>query len=234
MILLLIVAATMLSYAAGWLIGVPWLVPVLNALGGYPFMVPALIRGRWKTAIARMLIWAAALGFCATALAYAQPGRTARLFLNAAAYEHEMLAWIATGDGREARVRAFLPQHAAHAAVFSGVSLASGSALSMPMGAALMNYMGHYAGTLGARARSPLVALAAWHPWALVRVASFVVLGVVLAGPLLFRVTGRRWRWKGEPTAWLVLATAGLVLDVALKAGLAQLWRRLLIGIGAA
>jgi hypothetical protein len=104
----------------------------------------------------------------------------------------------------------------------------------MPMGAALMNYMGHYAGTLGARARSPLVALAAWHPWALVRVASFVVLGVVLAGPLLFRVTGRRWRWKGEPTAWLVLATAGLVLDVALKAGLAQLWRRLLIGIGAA
>ena len=234
MILLLIVAATMLSYTVGWLIGIPWLVPVLNALGGYPFMVPALIRGRLRTAIARMLVWAAVLGFCATALAYAQPGRTARLFLNAAAYEREMLAWIASGEGREARPRTFLPEHAAHAAIFSGLSLASGSALSMPMGAALMNYMGHYAGTLGARARSPVVALAAWHPWALVRVASFVVLGVVLAGPLLFRLTGQRWRWKGEAAAWLTVATAGLVLDVALKAGLAGLWRRLLITIGAA
>jgi hypothetical protein len=234
MIPAVIVAAVVLSYAVGWLIGTPWLVPILNTVAGYPFMVSALVRRRLGTAIARMLIWAAALALCATALAYARPHRTAHLFLNAAAYEREMLAWIATGEGREARPREFLPQHVLHAAVFSGLSLVSGSGLSMPMGAALMNYMGHYAGTLGARASSPVVAVAAWHPWSLVRVASFVILGVVLAGPLLSRITRRGWRWKGEALAWLALATAGLVLDVALKAGIAGLWRRLLITIGAA
>lgn len=228
-----VIATTVASYAVGWAIGSPWLLPVLNAAAGYPFMAAALVRGRGRAAIGRMLVWALALAVCATTLAYARPQRTASLFLNAAAYEREMLAWISTGEGRESRPREFVPQHALHAAVFCGLSLASGSALAMPMGAVLMNYMGHYAGTLGVRARSPLVAVAAWHPWALVRVASFVILGVVLAGPVLFRVTRRRWRWTWPAVAWLAVAAAGLVLDAVLKAGLAGPWRRLLISLGA-
>jgi hypothetical protein len=232
--LIAIVVLTTLSYAVGWAAGLPWLVPVLNAAAGYPFMVAALLRGRLTAAVGRMLLWAATLALCATALAYGRPARTADLFLNAAAYEREMFAWIATGEGREARPRAFLPQHAAHAVIFSGLSLATGGALAMPMGAGLMNYMGHYAGALGARAHSPPVAVAAWHPWALVRVASFVTLGVVLAGPLLSRVARRRWRWRGPAMLLLSAAIAGLVLDAALKATLAGLWRRLLITLGAA
>ena len=33
-----IVLATMLSYAVGWAIGVPVLLPILNTLASYPFM----------------------------------------------------------------------------------------------------------------------------------------------------------------------------------------------------
>jgi hypothetical protein len=223
-----IVLLTVLSYAAAAWVGQPWLVPVFNALAGYPFMVAPVVEGRLRKAAGRMLLWALTMGLCATAMAYARPAMTSRLFLNAPAYEREMFEWVDTGRGREGRPREFLPQHALHAIAFGGLSLASGSALSMPFGAALMNYMGHYAGALGARRGTPLVAVAAWHPWAIVRVVSFVLLGVVLAGPLLCFVRGRRWGWSGEAWALLAIAMAGLLIDAAIKAGFADVWRRLL------
>ena len=67
----------------------------------------------------------------------------------------------------------------------------------MPMGAVLMNYMGHYVGTLAAaepRVR-PLTMMLAWHPWAVIRVISFVIIGVVLSAPLLSRLG----RFAGRP-----------------------------------
>lgn len=223
-----IVGATAASYGAGWLLGVPALVPLLNTLAGFPFMVAPVRQGRLRTAIGRMLVWALCMGACATALAGVRPATTSRLFLNADAYEREMFAWIATGEGRESRPREFVPQHLAHAAVFSGLSLATGSVLSMPMGAVLMNYMGHYVGALAHHGRSRWLVLAAWHPWSVIRVASFVVLGVVLSGPVL---TGGRWRWNGEARRWVALAMAGLVADALLKASIAPVWRRLLISL---
>lgn len=226
-----IAGATCLSYLAGWAIGQPWLVPVFNTLAGYPFMVRAVQHGRLRAAIARMLVWAACMGVCATALAYARPAETGRLFLNAAAYEREMFAWVATGEGAESRPRQFLPQHGAHAAVFAGLSLATGSALSMPFGAVLMNYMGHYVGSLAAHGRSPWLLLAGWHPWSLVRITSFVILGVVLSGPVLLGLRGSRSRLPGAPgeaTRWIALALAGLVLDILIKSAAAPVWRRLL------
>jgi hypothetical protein len=226
--LTLIVVLTAASYALGAWVGQPWLVPVLNTLAAYPFMVGPVTTGRLKLGASRMLVWAATMAVCATALSFARPSVTAALFVNAKAYEAEMLAWVDTGRGREATPRAFLPQHAFHAAAFSGLSLATGSALSMPFGAALMNYMGHYAGALGARRRSPVAAVLAWHPWAIVRVVSFVLLGVVLSGPVLCRVRGLKWQWNRQAVALLALAMVGLAIDVLIKTALAQVWRRLL------
>jgi hypothetical protein len=226
-----LVGATVASYAAGWLLGVPALVPVINAAAGYPFMIEPVRQGRLGMAVGRMLVWALCMGACATAMAYARPAATSRLFLNAAAYEREMFTWVATGEGRESRPREFVRQHVAHAAVFAGLSLATGSALSMPMGAALVNYMGHYVGSLARHGRSPWLLVAAWHPWSVIRVTSFVILGVVLSGPVLCAARGARWRWDGEARRWTLIAMAGLVADVLLKTSLAPVWRRLLISL---
>lgn len=226
-----LVLATVLSYGAGWLLAVPAAVPFLNTLAAYPFMAGSIRAGRLRRAIGLMLLWAVTMGACATALAWARPAVTSRLFLNAAPYEREMFAWVETGAGRESRPSEFLPQHAAHAAVFAGLSLATGSALSMPMGATLMNYMGHYVGTLARRGGSPWLLIAGWHPWAVIRVASFVVLGTVLAGPVILFLSRRRWQLTLEARRWLMAATGGLLLDVVLKALLAPVWRRLLISL---
>jgi hypothetical protein len=223
-----LVFATAASYAVAMLLGVPALVPLLNVVPAYPFLIASLRHGRVGEAVGRMLIWAAALGVCATAASYLFPVETEWLFIHGEAYRREMFLFIVTGQGPEGDVRQFLPQHAAHAAVFCGLALASGSMLAMPLGAVLMNYMGHYVGALGSASLHPWRALAlAWVPWALVRVASFVTLGVVLGAPLLARIGGFEYRLR-EQRRWVLLALTGLVIDVVLKWALAPSWRLLI------
>lgn len=223
-----IVFGTALSYIAGGVIGIPALVPILNVLPAFPFMIDSLRRRHVGEAVGRMLVWAAALAVCATTASYLAPVETARLFIHGDAYRREMFLFVLTGRGAEGDIRQFLPQHAAHAAMFCGLALATGSALAMPLGAVLMNYMGHYVGALASASSHPWRALAlAWVPWSLVRIASFVTLGVVLGGPVLAGVFGFEYRLR-EQRRWILLAAAGLIVDVALKWALAPSWRLLI------
>jgi hypothetical protein len=223
-----IVGGTALSYAIAFLFGAPALVPFVNVIPAFPFMVASLRRGHTGEAIWRMLIWAAAMGVCATLISYFDTTRAGHLFLGGESYRREMFEFVLTGSGREGDIRAFLPQHAAHAAGFCALAIASGAVLAMPLGALLMNYMSYYAGALAASSAHPWMAMpVAWVPWAVVRVASFVTLGVVLAGPVLARVAGFEFR-LGDQRRWLLLAAGGLVLDVVLKWWLAPWWRGLI------
>jgi hypothetical protein len=225
----LIVIGTLLSYAAGWGLGIPILVPILNTLASYPFMIAALKRGNLRLAVERMLLWALTMGVAATFVSYARPAEAGQLFLRAQTYRAEMFTWVLTGAGAESRPSEFIPQQIGHAALFAGLTAASGGILGMPMGAVLMNYMGYYVGTLAESAAHPArTLLLAWHPWAVIRVISFVVIGVVLSMPLLARIAKFRvdWNTARRLLAW---AGAGLVVDIVLKALLAPAWQRLLL-----
>lgn len=228
---ILIVLSTLLSYAVGWAIGVPLLLPILNTLASFPFMVLALRRGELRLAVARMLIWALTMAVVATLGSYRRPAQTGALILRGEAYRAEMFAWLATGQGAESNPSEFIPQQIGHAALFSTLALATGGVGAMPMGAVLMNYMGHYVGTLTAAGRRPAVTMIlAWHPWAVIRVISFVVIGVVLAAPLLSRL-GRFQVDSGAARTLLSCAGAGLVADIVLKTLLAPAWQRLLLRV---
>ena len=224
-----IVGGTALSYLIGFALGVPWLLPLLNVLPAYPFMVVSLKRGRLGEAVWRMLVWAAALAVCATLISYFDTAAAGRMFIRGESYRREMFEFVATGAGAEGDIRQFLPQHALHAVAFCVLALATASALAMPLGAVLMNYMAYYVGALAAAGAHPWeILVLAWVPWAVIRIASFVTLGVVLAGPLLGRTTGLPDR-LGDRRAWLAAAAAGLALDVLLKWALAPSWRLMLL-----
>jgi len=226
-----IVAATVASYALGWAIGIPILVPILNTLASFPFMVLALKRGDLRLAVFRMLVWALAMGVTATLLSYARPAQTGLLFLHGPSYRAEMFTWVLTGRGPESTPSQFIPQQVGHARIFSGLALATGGVLAMPMGAVLMNYMGHYVGTLAnSSARPALTMVLAWHPWAVIRILSFVVIGVVLSAPVLSRIGKLRVDWNAARPL-LAWAGAGLVADIVLKTALAPAWQRLLLRV---
>jgi hypothetical protein len=227
----IIVVGTALSYFAAALVAIPVLVPIFNIAPALPFMIASLRRGQTGEAIGRMLVWAASLAVCATTLAYLAPVASAQLFLHGDAYRREMFLFIVTGQGAEGDIRQFLPQHAMHAAAFCGLALATGSILAMPMGAVLMNYMGHYVGTLAANSRQPaLTMLLAWHPWSVIRIVSFVILGVVFSVPLLSRMRPIAIDRRVART-FMIVAGAGLIGDLVLKALLAPMWQRLLLRV---
>jgi len=176
-----------------------------------------------------MLLWALTMGVAATWLSYARPAETGQLFMRASAYRAEMFNWVLSGRGAESTPFEFIPQQLGHAALFATLTVASAGALGMPMGAVLMNYMGHYVGTLAETSAHPARTMAlAWHPWAVIRVISFVVIGVVLSAPLLSRLATFRVDWTASRRL-LLWAGAGLIVDIVLKALLAPSWQRLLL-----
>jgi len=178
-----------------------------------------------------MLVWALTMAACATLIAYAAPWRAGGIFLRGDAYRAEMFAWVMTGRGAESTPSQFIPQQAGHAALFVVLALVSAGSLAMPMGAVLMNYMGTYVGSLAAASRHPAAAaLLGWHPWAVIRVISFVGLGVVLSAPLLSRLL-RFQTDRAFGRRVIAVASAGLLLDVMLKAALAPGWQRLLLRV---
>ena len=231
--MLLIPAATVVSYAIGWMIGQPVLVPILNAAVAWWRMAVELGRGRTRQAIAVMLIWALTLAVVSTVMAASGWSRRADggdLFLRAS-YRDEMIQWVRTGIGPESSPSVFVPRHAAHAVVFAVASVATAGLLSMPMGAALMNQMGEYVGAMAATSAHPVAsAVMGWHPWAVVRVTGFVILGVVLSGVVLSRVRRFPYSVVAE-RRWLMLGAALLLVDVLLKWALAPTWAVLLKGL---
>ena len=224
-----VVAATLVSYPLGLALGVPWLLPVLNTAPAYVALVRLLARGRRNEAVRLMLGWAVALALGATVSFALWPSPVDGLVLNGPEYRDEMFGWIRTGLGREGDPRQFLPQHLLHLCGFVVLCLATASALSITLGAVLMNYMGFYVASL-ARAGVPAstVILFGWQPWALCRVAAFCILGVVLAEPLLARLRGARFEGWRAVRPWLLWAAAGILADWVLKAALAPIWGRVL------
>src|SRR5437016_1404712 len=101
MVALVIVTATLVSYALGAALGIPAALPILNAMAGVPFMVLALRGGDLRLAVTRMLLWALVMGICATLWSYARPTQTDTLFLRGEAYRTEMFRWVLTGKGVE-------------------------------------------------------------------------------------------------------------------------------------
>ena len=225
---IVLLLATPLLTAVGYASGFPWILPLLQVIPAYPVMVRELRRERPGMAVLKMLFWALLIALTMETLAVYAPARGETSVLHGSVYRDEMIAWIRTGIGRESSWRLFLPEHALHLGLFVILSLVSGSLLSLVLGAALMNYMSYYVGSLIGIARVPSVPLlAGWPPWAILRVASFVVLGVILAGPALKRFADVPFRWE-EKRIWLVLAGSGLAMDVVLKILLAPRWSALL------
>lgn len=215
----------------GLLAGSQWLLPLLSVAPFYPWMVAELRGGRRRRAVLLGLGWALVLGVSATVLFQALPERAEAGVWNGAAYRAEMNHWLETGEGAEGDPALFLPQHALHAGLFAALCLASAGLAGIVMGAALMHYMAFYVAGVAGRSSVPLLAgLAGWHPWSLVRVAAFVVMGVVLSEPMVARLSGRKTEWRAL-APWLLAAAAGLVVDATMKGLMAETWRHLLAGL---
>ena len=233
--LLMLAGGVPAAYALGlWLgsMGVGfarWLLPLLLVAPGIHALWRYLGEGRRSEAVRLMLGWALALAvFGPIAMAIAPEAAEASV-LRGAEYREEMMSWLATGEGAEGDIRMFLPLHLQRLLLFVPLSLVSGGALGLLMGAVMMNFMDFFVASYAAAASGVPAALA-WFPWALCRVVAFVILGVVTAEPLVRRLAKVTAPLQPGRRRLLYLAGALLVADVVLKVALAPMWGRFLAG----
>jgi hypothetical protein len=220
-----LVPATVAAAGLGFWSGQRLLFPLVCMAPAYPVMVARLLAGQRRRAVAAMLIWAATLAPVSVALCLWAPEHARETVLRGEPYTQEMFHWIRTGDGAESRPARFLVEHAVHLAIFVVLSLATASLASIYFGTVLLNYMAYYvAAVLQATGGAPLAAAMAWHPWSMVRIAAFILIGVVLAEPLLARIRPGRVLVAGRGR-WLLVALGGLLVDAAMKTALAPYWR---------
>ena len=233
--LLLLMASAPTGHAVGlWLASAGfglarWLLPLLLAGPAIQALWAYLGAGERGRALRLMFGWALALAvFGPLAMAIA-PEAAEEAVLRGDAYREEMMAWLASGEGAEGDIRLFLPIHLQRLLLFVPLSLASGGALGLLMGAVMLNFMDFFVASYAA-ASAGAPAVLAWFPWSLCRVAAFVILGVVTAEPLVRRLG--KVSAPLEPGRGRLLWIAGglLVADVALKAALAPAWGRFLAG----
>ena len=230
---LVLATVTPILTAVGYFSGLFWLLPLLQVAAAYPWMILDLRRGGVAKALPRMLAWALLIAVSVEALAFFFPAEGATSVLNGATYREEMLRWIRTGVGKESSPSLFLPEHLLHLAAFLVLSLATGGFLSLLMGAVMMNFMSFYVGSLLMISVRPVrVILCGWPPWAVLRVAAFVLIGLCLAEPVLFAAGRRLGRPPAPPGgprgAWYLVAGVLLLSDIVLKFVFATVWAALL------
>jgi hypothetical protein len=217
-VILYLAMATLFGTVLGFYVSNRFILPLLLSAQVYLLMICLLKQGERKRAVAYMLLWALMLGFVMTFACYLYPEKSEGLIIHGSGYRDEMFDWIKTGIGKEGTPSQFIPEHLLHLGIFIALSLVTLSAASILFGTILMNYMAFYVAQLMLRTDQKfLVFIVGWHFWSLFRIAGFVILGVVLAEPVLHRIFKYNWRLK-ETRPYLMTAALLIILDMTCKA----------------
>ena len=192
-----------------------WALPLLAPLTlWFPFRERVRVRdylGAWTLGMA----WTVLLSAGVILLVLYGPEAAGGGILHGEDYRREMFGWITTGVAPENQPRVFIPQHLLHLTVFLLLTWLSAGYLGLALGAALVGYMSYFVGSYAAASGHPLLgSVIAWVPWSVVRVAAFVLLGSLLARPLLVR---KAWPFERWEVRLMALALAGILVDILIK-----------------
>ncbi len=217
------------GFRVGWRIGSRIGLPAAQAaLGWVAFLLAWAIVGPVWAAIT-VGAWAAGTTLASIYTFIGKPEAADQRVLRAAPYRNEMLDWLESGVGPEARPSATLRRHLREAIWYTAAAILTANLASMALGAILLNYMNAYVATLlRAATRTGTVLLFSWNVWSAIRVGAYVAIGAAAASPAL-----RLWGFKSDAGAVRALAVTGAgaaVVDVVLKLSLSKLWGRILSG----
>ncbi|MCX7894679.1 MAG: hypothetical protein N2447_01820 [Thermoanaerobaculum sp.] len=205
------------------LLGVAFL--LLLALPPWFGLVGCLRRGKPAAGAAVVVLWSLALNLALALLESWFPGFCRVLIPGAAAYSQELMQWVRTGVGCEGEWSCFVPQHLWHLAVFAAATVATGGLGGLAVAGVLFGWMGAYTGELARWTGNSWAYLLGWHPWALLRVVAYVLIGVGLSEVMVHKSASRLWLRR----RWWVAGLLFWFADLLMKGVLAQRWRTYLI-----
>jgi hypothetical protein len=182
--------------------------PIFIAVPSFLVMRRWLLKGRVGAAYSDMLLSCLWMSIPLVMLPLYFPVQAEKVGINGTDYIIDMRKWITTGGSTEGTPSLFIPQHLQHMAMIAVASIITGGFGALLLGAIQMEYMNYYISWLvTASAGKHEVYLIGWPLWSLLRVASFVLIAVVLAQPLI-----HLFDWKKIDTKLmikLILAAIG-------------------------
>ena len=195
--------------------------PVLTAIAGYfPFVMEAQVS--FARGFLILVLWTLVLSLLILWFSRKDPENWERLIWRSRQYSDSMMRWIETGELPEGSPRQVIFFHFKQTVLYSLLAFLSLNFLSLILGSALLNYMNFYVAHLSNRSSRPRLLLwMGWNPWSVIRVLSFLYLGMVVSAPtmwLLFAIP-----WRSSFTLFLP-ALIGLLLDLFMKLTLSRRW----------
>ncbi|MBI3817529.1 MAG: hypothetical protein HY286_02470 [Planctomycetes bacterium] len=205
------------STAAGLYLRVPYLLPALQAILVWPFFAGSCAEGRVGRAAARILVFALIAGAVVTAATAYYPKDEFDISVpRGVRYRDEMFTFIRSGGtaGEEAHFNEYAPMHALHFVLFVMLCAATAGFGGLVLGAALLDYMSYYVGSLVAEAAAHgsiwKTILCAWSPYAILRVIAYALVGAGFT-TWIFGATDARARAKGAILVGIALALADVI-----------------------
>ena len=214
------------SIVVGYVAQQRTLMPVINALLLWPFLIWSLRHARIDLAVRLVCFWAFVifLGAVAAGRLLGQEALTARSWQRRVQCSTDVLAdWTSCGRHRPAGV--WLPPFLRRTGLTLAGSALTAGLIPLLVGARELAILGLWTANLFG-ASSPLAPLLALAPWTWAEIAAFIALGVGLADPI---VTGDVHGLLTRDRARLLLTgLAALLLALLLHLLLPPLWAALL------
>ncbi|MBD6619435.1 hypothetical protein FNW02_27310 [Komarekiella sp. 'clone 1'] len=232
MIVIFFVVGVILSTAASFVLGIPWLMPIFGAAVPYPIFLSQVRRQQYKSAFWWMLMWGVLQSIAVIVATTIAPDTAAKVIIRGQSYTESMLHWIRTGEGMEGSLRLFLPDHLLHYGIFCILCVVTFSSVALVFGTWMLNYMNFYVAELVKLSAKPwLAAILGWYPWSILRIIGFIATWVALAALGLNLVTRIRGKVPKSafPKSYMLIGIGFVSADIVVKAVLAPIWQKLLL-----
>jgi hypothetical protein len=192
----------------------------VTVAGYFPFVLE--VQKSFARGFLILFFWTLLLSVLVLFLSWREPERMERLIWRANEYSSGMFRWIETGELPEGSTSQVIYFHLKQTLIYCLLAALSANFFGLLLGSALLNYMNFYVSKLARNSLNSWKAfLMGWNPWSIIRVLSFLWLGMVVSSfsmQLLFAIP---WR----PSLGLVIPPLlGIVLDVFLKITLSRRW----------
>lgn len=225
---LYLLVGTAVAFVLARGVGSKFFLPVAMTLVIYPLYAFDIRQGRRDLALRHTLFWAMVSSVLMIYFVRDNDAAMAKIVWNGIPYRDKMFQWILTGEGSEGDIKLFLPEHLRHFVLFCAAAFLTGGVWALAFGAALLNYMNFYVGSLSLKGDPPfLIFLMGWPIWSVVRALGFVLCGIALSEPLLSQLLRFRLDFR-RASRYFSIGFFLILLDVLLKTTLAPFWRGLL------
>lgn len=222
--LILLSPLTILSVVVGLLMGNKYILPLLNGVVLYPYLLHYLKNDQRRQAIYTVTIWGLTLIVFISMFTIYNTEISKNVIIESEKYEREMVQNIVNPKtSNSLNPLVFIISQNRLLIIYLILALLSAGMLSAFYGAYLLNFMGYYIGTLFVKSSNVIAWSMGFHPWSVFRAIAFILLGILSSEIGFSFYTRKQLRVRGSGKL-LIISFISILLDILSKTYFGVFW----------